>query len=863
MNRIKVPSQSKQSLEKVIENLQDNFKINSDNKLSSMIAATGILMLSDGDDIKITDMIGNVVYINKGIAITPDLEFINIDNDINFNLTSAIQTSTEQLITLTQNTYYVVKLFWKLNGSDPVAVANGFNYNGLTALPEEQRWSKYSDSYTISLSSITNGSIPTCESNEIMLGIIKTATGSTSFDTTLASFNTGTEVISADNGIVDIRKFNILKYKDLVIGTNNTIETSNITPHPSGLTIKSNADSVIAIKNSSNSSIFYVDPATGKIGVNMTTDSNSKVVNINGDTAIIGDLYVNGWKVLTEAIYDIKNIPNFKIKSTSGIISTIAGLPKDQDLPASVFSNYTKNINELLVYLEWGYSQIQGTGGSNGTFTVTSGGSFTDNELQGYYLFIPGAPGTNYYIASNVGNVLTLHSTYQVLANMTGVSITAPTYAKINSNVSSYEITATPKLSNGSYDYDNVEIFNVSYDQGVVLMSKSIMLNAGVKYNIQIRGVRGDIKGPWTPLLWNSSSPLGASGSFTHLGVTYNYGPSGDVLVKHVNLTGTSATVTSVATPSGFKITLNPGAAAYNWSYADEYEFAYSDSGTSIDWANKSTYESIITNKYTVSISTYDSTSYNISVRPLIGRLAVADPISTVIFTGTGGALPANSIIATIPVNHETFSGSTYTYNSTDETITFSGNIYSPASSTKLTSFSSLKHGHIITINGLDYRLKHKISDAVWEIVGVNHSNEPTANNLSYEIGTSEGGRKIYTTTLPADTQITKLEAMCTIHAGEPVTVRVYQNNPFKKNQADHLLVDGEEASGGSGQNFSVPCDHTIVGSMGDRVMIVDLWDPAAPTGTSLNNGSFIGTIMVYGQNYTTTNYNKTITQTT
>lgn len=852
MDRIKVPSQSKQSLENVFDNLQNYIKTNIDKRISVLFDSFGIKSLINGDDLKISLTSGTNFNINPGVGMTNDYEIIKLTNITGYNLSSAINSLTAQNITLATNTFYVVKLYWKLFGSMPIAVANSFNYNAATTLPEEQRYSKYSDSFVLSVETITSGNMPTAQSNEIMLAIIKTdAATINELATGWTSFNTGSETLPEVDGVVDIRHLNFLSQSDIKITDGNTLETTSITPSGTGLIIQSNDNLPIDFKTAADEALLKIDNLNRKIQIT-AADNDTTALEVTGKATFSGDVYSNGWKVLTEEVYALQEILNFRVVNICSVNKMHSTNYKDSSFNDGDFAYDKGSRDRLRLNLEWGYNTITGTGGSSGTFTVTSGETWANNALAGYHLWVPGSPGTNYYIASNTGNILTLHSSYQTVASTSGLVVSSPNYAKINHNVTQYEIAAVPYDSAGDADDRDVKSEIITYGSSPVVMKRGLILESGVKYNLKIRGIRNEVIGPWTPLLWSSSTPNGASGSFTYMGVTYNYGANGDILLKHVTLTDSGATLSAVATASGFKLTLAPGGTSYDWSNAEEYEFAWSGSGTTINWSDPSTFESKITPHYTLSVATYDSTEYNISVRPLIGRMSVGTPINTTVISGTGGALPANNIIATAKVEHYTFSAAAYSsYDPVSDEFEFTGNIYSPSESTNIASYTSLKAGYIMTVGGYDYRLARKVNDTKWKIAPVGHTNSPaeSGSGVSLEINTSKRGRRVYSSTLPADTQITKLEAVCDVHEGEDVMIRVFQNAGTRESFADYVIVNG------SSQSFSSASDHLILSSYGDRELIIDLWDNQ--TSPDSNDGSFVGTINVYGQTYTAKAYDK------
>lgn len=856
MDRVKVPSQSKQSLEKVFENLQDYIKTNIDTRISTLFNNFGIKSLVNGTDLAVSLTSGTAFNVNAGVGMTNDYEIIKLSNITGLDLQNAINSLTKNPEVLATGTFYVVKLFWQLSGSDPVPVANGFNYNAETTNPEDQRYSKYVDSFVLSTETITEGNMPTAQSNEIMLAIVKTDAATTNLTTGWTSFDAGTDIISEVNGVADIRYLNFLSQSDIKITDGNTLETSSITPSGTGLTVKSDDDLPIEYKTAADASLMKIDNINRKVEIT-TADDVTTALSVTGKVDVSGEIYSEGWKVLTEEIYEMKHMINFHVVNISSTLNMEGTNYIDPSISSADLSYYRTTLDHLRLNLEWGYNQITGIGGTGGSFVVTSGETWATDELAGYHIWIPGSPGTNYYIASNTSTVLTLNSGFGTVADTSGISVTGSPYARINHNATRYEVAAIPYTSGGSLDDGGVEGDNVTYGESPVNQKLDLILKAGVKFNVKVRGIRGDgIIGPWTPLLWDSSHPNGAAGSFTYMGVTYNYGPNGDILMKHVTLTDTAATFAATATPSGFKAVLTPGNGSYNWSEAEEYEFAWSDIGTTINWADPTTYESRITPLYNVSIATYDSIEYNLSVRPLIGHMSVGTPLNTTVISGTGGALPANNIIATVPVELYTFSATDFTsVDLLNKFITFdtNTNLYSPSQSTDVASYSSLKPGYIVSVEGYDYILIKKVDTNTWYYDQVNHhSNNPPSGGVPFTINTSKDARKVYSSVLQADTQITKLEAVSTIQDGEDVTVRVYQNAGSRENFADHVVI----TNGGSGQTFATAGDMLVLQSYGNRELVIDLFDDDAPP-NDLNDGTFVGTINVYGQTYTNSAYDQ------
>lgn len=221
MNRVKINEGSRVKLSNILENLQDYFKTNLNNRILNFIKSFGIINdtninLSVSNNLllqnKYTVTNKNRFSILPGTAILQNGEQITI-TDETINDLSVIYNSTLEI-----DSYYLIKLQFLSVGVEPVAVMSSFVFDPTGADPYSQRYSTYEDSFLIKAVKVIDGDtdylVNNVNTDEVVLGILKTdSVDATKILTTSFTFNDLTSTL----GIIDLRGYNALKIsKDLL-----------------------------------------------------------------------------------------------------------------------------------------------------------------------------------------------------------------------------------------------------------------------------------------------------------------------------------------------------------------------------------------------------------------------------------------------------------------------------------------------------------------------------------------------------------------------------------------------------------------------------------------------------------------------
>jgi len=205
MNRIKVPSGSKQSLETVFDNLQDFVEENITDRIGVLFSDFGVAMgrsigVSDDDFKIILDSARTGFTLNSGKAISDDGE--------HFDFAGETRKAAITSFSLSPTTYYLVKMSYTWVGSDAVAAQNAFMYNAAGTTPYSTQYTKKNDTYLIEMVAVTgtiSSIIAALDSDEFALGLVY-VTAANKFDTSAWTFDSNTAI----NGVIDLRHQNRL-----------------------------------------------------------------------------------------------------------------------------------------------------------------------------------------------------------------------------------------------------------------------------------------------------------------------------------------------------------------------------------------------------------------------------------------------------------------------------------------------------------------------------------------------------------------------------------------------------------------------------------------------------------------------------
>lgn len=498
----------------------------------------------------------------------------------------------------------------------------------------------------------------------------------------------------------------------------------------------------------------------------------------------------------------------------------------------------------LNVRIKWGWDYITGTGGSN-SFTITNivgeeyqqrlpnltgvvaSGVFVNNILAGCMLWVPQVSKL-LRITANTGNSLVVEEQDGSSIDLTGVNPNSANPAWITVDADKYTVVAIPYDSTGITPIKTERIEQqVYYSESPAMIEKILQLEIAKRYLIKVKAH-----------LLNKETDFFEmpSGYYYKYGVQQNYAKP--ALIIHPQISSSGASIGAVATANGFRVTIN------GWANANHFEICYTTDNAGASFENE-LHPKIVTANRLIDITTSQSAGYNVKVRPIISGQEVATPLSTNVISGSAGVPPNSVVLVNQEINLRTYSG-TINFDGAD-TGTLS-NIRTPSGgSLVVTSLPTSNVGKIMTISGQNYLIVHMFSGTSVFIQPYTNDDGtlatlPSAGNHTFSISTSKRGRRIISSILPQDFDLTRLEVDCNYLVGDDVTLRVYQLS--KESLADYLLLEDNDTP------YGVYLDAQILGSYGQRVLVVDLWDPEDyPTvgDPQKNTGGLTGRVIVYG----------------
>ncbi|MCK9209293.1 MAG: hypothetical protein M0P61_00515 [Ignavibacteriaceae bacterium] len=624
-------------------------------------------------------------------------------------------------------------------------------------------------------------------------------------DITTSQFKVGGWIIP-DPGVADsiIYEYDILAFR-LTTGAATATEYQLAT-------VVVEAGGVTSITDARSTNIF-------KLFLNAPT-----ILGTPASTFQVGGRYVKLEEDIPQPIKNIRivDITGIKLKYVEDVDNIKAKISDEA---------YSYSTNKLRVYFKWGYDDVVGTGAVN-TFTLT-GKTFTLNELANYFIYIPSL-SKNLLIESNLatasGNtVLTVKEIGGGDWDGTGVVVTSENPAIIHNGADEYDFIAVPQYAS-AYDYNGMYEKFVKYASSPTAQSIALDLELGCKYLVKVRaGAKGE---------FNSFVEM-SSGSFTKYSASQAYAKP--FLVKHPDIP-TAGAIGSVATRNGFRVDVS------GWTEAEQFEIVYTtkNSGasfTDVEQEHKTIYNSKYAGHMYLDIPTSISANYNIAVRPLIAGQQVSAPLTTSVVSGSAGNLPGDQVIASVYINHRTFSGS-LSWNNTLGIGTLS-TVVTPASGTQsVTSLPELE-GCILSVVCTDGAVHDFIISSVLSSLSIELTNLTGASYIpadgAFTIGVSERGRLAFQSNkATVDYEIVRVDTDCDVKRGENLTLRVYQI--ANKASYDSIIITTGDTP------FTMDCDVLLLGVFGDRNWAIDFFDPA--TSGALNKGCFSGQITVFARPY-------------
>ena len=857
MNRIKVPSGSKLSIFSTFENLQDQIASNIKYRFLQLFFRYGAInntyaatQTTDTDAFEVSlNLAGSFqrrFEIQLGEGATESGELVRLDSTILVKHLDSVLTALG--LSIQPNSYYMIKLRWKLAGTEPLTVMDGFRYD--PGDPESvQNYSKYVDDIEVIAVDISSETIDTYLDNvtvdEFPLAILKT-NASSNLDSSSWVFLSSTAV----DGVIDLRGRVSLKINpkllpdDYVLmrghdytGVNSIIGTFRF------VDLEANQFSLIDINNSGNSFVF--SPTLSGWSLAPVSDNHDLTINTSAgiqlakfdfynqklvlkDLEVDNDIYVAGRKVMVEPTVNSglsPSILNFHIEEIRGAGLSASDVDPSIASKMSLDAGFGGYSNLVAVKFKWNYDAVTGTGGINEfNAYIETGVNFAANELNGYFLEVPSHGGINLSIfgndATTVGGMTKLYVAPPAGGVYNGslyAAVDALNPAKIHSNADRYQLVAVPER-NSTIQMGEIENVDVISPTSTTEMEKTLYIKNGLKYRYRIRAAKGMgyFTSDYTP--WVSYPTDGSA-----------------ELLQVPNITD-DGEIGAYSTRSGFAVTIG------GWTAAEKFEVCYSADAVP-DFSN-SNHPRVLSSARVIEVQPGAQATYKIKVRPLIaGQQVITDAEvashQVSVSAGGSGNLPTDQVIIDQEIRHYVFN--IVADNRVGDKVYFQSMTGPSGESITDLRLPSDAAGSILDVEGREYLIKDIFPGGV-EIgtLPLNTAIEvPLWSGAFCYVGISKRGRRVIRTKeFSIDYELVSILVDSHVHYGDDITLRVYQEG--REEYADSLIITGEQMS------FRADGDVKLLSLFGDRNLIVDLWDP--DESSPKNTGSLVARVTVYAR---------------
>jgi hypothetical protein len=469
------------------------------------------------------------------------------------------------------------------------------------------------------------------------------------------------------------------------------------------------------------------------------------------------------------------------------------------------------------VVIKWCLENMAGAGDNVDKFTFDT---VPSSSVVGYYIYFPQF-SRNLKIASMNGAVATLVSEEGLSTAIGDCHTGALPY--VHCNAESYSVVAIPHnparqdpgvfpvdSSDGSISY--LQVYKVN---GITVTNAALTLQIGIRYMIRVTAiVAGDQSTAASVPLVNGEWPL----------------------IELTAISSEGASVNAEASNAGFIISIS------GWNDADAYEICYTADGIA-DFNNVNHSKLLITSKG-VEIATGDSRSYSIKVRPIIAGQVVASELEAKVVSGSGGQLPSDQCLITIPVSLNTFSG-----NITSVGAEGSGgfptevaSMVTPAGGSTASTFDRTMIGSVLKDSaGREFIIgvvNGSTNCGLHRLIGADGTPPATG---AFTINTTKRGRIAYYGELGnIDYDITMAVFDCDVRRDYTVIMRWYQLS--QENSYDSLPINATDTEFRKDTDVHVYSSNDVNGR---RTFVVDFYDAST---SPENRGGVTGTISIFGR---------------
>jgi len=595
--------------------------------------------------------------------------------------------------------------------------------------------------------------------------------------------------------------------------------------------------------------------------ISLGTTGLNAAVNVNGALSIVGTLELDSANAAT-----IKGVTNEEFLVGVGSLGVSGeGVPVMLDYNTPTVPNNLRiydmvpvpgipnQMSPFYTTIKWGFesltSAVYGDAANNQIYTSLAGLDLTGDEI-----LLSGALTNRYYTSSNTSfgqyliesvavsglyAVLTLDSSWTADKIGDGHIMIVE-----DANYMEFEVTEwAPNVSDPDGEDILLSVSNkkVGSDSNVT----SLQTWPYHKYKVRARSQKASANSSWALMPAGTYDPDHVGGGQAEV----SYGTPFEALLP--NLTNTDATLTVASTDYGFVAD-----AGSSWKGSDDpeqnchqYHFAYTTSVSGLNFDDiSSTHSHVYQTSPYLNVSTSESNTYTVGVRPMQNGMPVGDGITSTVTSGAGGMPPTAQVIAERDFDIIAAEGDVTTVSGVVSDIAFTHEEHDPIYNFfKDQVISDGTYNYLVNKDNPD--LDGDATGATRDITTSDSADGGTGLVALDEvtIGQSKRARRIIRKALTKDVMITSVSvSVNSLHsdsdysidlAANPVVIRVYQEG--NENAADSITISSEFTD--TVQTMNV----RIISSVGaSRVLIVDAYDP----NDNNNVTSISGSISVHGE---------------
>jgi len=829
MDTYKVHAGSLVNLETVFDNVQNYTNGNFFKRLSKLTKSYGNVDSS----MAATILDSSTISISSGTCLFPNGEIATIP-------VSSISTDTYEF---TPGAKYCIIIKYKSLPSESVNSANGFYFNGTGST---MRYSKYLDSYEFLIKAhdytTLTDELKLCKftalSDKLIDEEIALEDARTNYyikDTIIDS----DVFLRVDQDYTIAQNWVLSKLTTPILSLNNKF---NFTASGNDIILKPvSTDGYVLIKDVNDLTLYSLNTNTGDVVQTIDTDINPNAKFIfNGNIQVNGNILVGNQEVALQDLSDALPINPIKFR--------IVDIKSTRNNPTQL-----KVTDLIKVVFEWNYNNVTGSGLASGYFDITYkyGESFVANELNGLYFYIPSLD-KNYIItatdatANSKTRIRVKDVDTDTYPDLSSVDISAiSTKAIINSNAKEYNIVVSV-IENNVVLPPKTQQFVSNLTGSPVMQTLELALEPGIQYSFKLVTTGYNLKKNYVEL---------EPGSFFKYGIPQYY--TNPFLLLHPSIPTDGSGLTLSSGRNSLRVNIT------GFHEADYFEYIIGN-GQQFNTGN------VITGTQISRIfnipDVEDKGNITISVRPHIGSQPVSIPISATITLGSTNSIIADVPLFTIPIMHNTISGTINRVSDTEAVISV---MQSPALSALGINYpySSLV-GDILRVEtgtGTNIYLEYIINNAVPSATAgsyvltyskaVGTTEYFTAGAKDFFIGTgSKRSRLVANHLVNSKLEITKvafdLDSIFLLpgatSGNDHVSIRVFPSNNDTTSDVRTLKVkDGVDDI----TVLDLANNPLVVnGSVSNVKLSVDLYDEFDSGFSNVNRHGLFGTLFIYGK---------------